>query len=210
MRLDYTAEQEQLRDEIRATMEQVMTPERQAAVRQRMEGGPAVRDCVRALAAADLLGVGWPKEFGGRGFSAIEQFIFAEEARRVNAPIPLVTLNTVGPTLPHYGTDEQKKTFLPAILEGTVEFAIGYSEPSAGSDLASLTTSAVRDGPGENADYIINGQKMFTSGAAYADYIWLAVRTDPTVKKHRGISIFIVPTSSPGFSFKPLHTLPGI
>jgi alkylation response protein AidB-like acyl-CoA dehydrogenase len=128
----------------------------------------------------------------------------------VNAPIPLVTLNTVGPTLAHYGTDVQKKTFLPAILDGTVEFAIGYSEPSAGSDLASLTTSAVRDGFGENADYIINGQKMFTSGAAYADYIWLAVRTDPTVKKHRGISIFIVPTSSPGFSFKPLHTMPGI
>src|ERR1700755_1848823 len=187
-------------------MEQVMTPERQAAVGERMEGGPAVRDCVRALAAADLLGVGWPKEFGGRGFSAIEQFIFAEEARRVNAPIPLVTLNTVGPTLMVYGTDEQKNKFLPAILDGTVEFAIGYSEPSAGSDLASLRTAAVRDGD----DYIINGAKMFTSGAAYADYIWLATRTDPTAKKHKGISIFIVPTSSPGFSWKPLHTMPGV
>jgi alkylation response protein AidB-like acyl-CoA dehydrogenase len=206
VRLDYTPEQEQLRDEIRATMEQVMTPERQAAVSERMEGGPAVRDCVRALAAADLLGVGWPKEFGGRGFSAIEQFIFAEEARRVNAPIPLVTLNTVGPTLMHYGTEEQKRTFLPAILEGSVEFAIGYSEPGAGSDLASLRTNAVRDGD----DYVINGQKMFTSGAAYADYIWLAARTDPNVKKHKGISIFIVPTSSPGFSWQPLHTMPGV
>ncbi len=184
MRLDYTPEQEQLRDEIRATMEQVMTPERQAAVSERMEGGPAVRECVRALAAADLLGVGWPKEFGGRGFSAIEQFIFAEEARRVNAPIPLVTLNTVGPTLMHYGTEEQKQTFLPAILDGSVEFAIGYSEPEAGSDLASLRTTAVRDGD----DYVINGQKMFTSGAAYADYIWLAARTDPNAKKHKGIS----------------------
>ena len=86
-----------------------------------------------------------------------------------------------------------------------MEFAIGYSEPSAGSDLASLRTTAVRDGD----DYIINGAKMFTSGAAYADYIWLAARTDPTVKKHKGISIFIVPTSSPGFSWKPLHTMPG-
>src|SRR6201990_1959635 len=187
-------------------MEQVMTPERQAAVGERMEGGPAVRDCVRALAAADLLGVGWPKEFGGRGFSAIEQFIFAEEARRVNAPIPLVTLNTVGPPLMQFGTEEQKHTFLPAILDGTVEFAIGYSEPAAGSDLASLRTTAVRDGD----DYIINGQKMFTSGAAYADYVWLAARTDPTAKKHKGISIFIVPTSSPGFSWKPLHTMPGV
>src|SRR5271154_3195455 len=206
MRLDYPPEQEQLRDEIRATMEEVMTPERQAAVSERMEGGVAVRDCVRALAAADLLGVGWPKEFGGRGFSAIEQFIFAEEARRVNAPIPLVTLNTVGPTLMHYGTEEQKRTFLPAILAGDIEFAIGYSEPGAGSDLASLRTNAVRDGD----DYIINGQKMFTSGAAYADYIWLAVRTDQNAKKHKGISILIVPTSSPGFSWQPLHTMPGI
>ena len=206
MRLDYTPEQVQLRDEIRATMEKVMTPERQAAVRERVEGGPAVRECVRALAAADLLGVGWPKEFGGRGFSAMEQFIFGEEARRVNAPIPLVTLNTVGPTLMHFGTEEQKQTILPAILDGSVEFAIGYSEPEAGSDLASLRTTVVRDGD----EYIINGQKMFTSGAAYADYIWLAARTDPTAKKHKGISIFIVPTSSPGFSWQPLHTMPGI
>jgi alkylation response protein AidB-like acyl-CoA dehydrogenase len=210
MRLDYTPEQLQLRDEIRATMEQVMTPERQAAVSERVEGGPAVRECVRALAAADLLGVGWPKEFGGRGFSAIEQFIFAEEARRVNAPIPLVTLNTVGPTLMHFGTDEQKQTFLPSILDGSIEFAIGYSEPEAGSDLASLRTTAVRDGSGPDAEYVINGQKMFTSGAAYADYIWLAARTDPNAKKHKGISIFIVPTSSPGFSWQPLRTMPGI
>ena len=210
MRLDYTPEQEKLRDEIRATMEQVMTAERQAAVSERMEGGPAVRDCVRALAAADLLGVGWPKEFGGRGFSAIEQFIFAEEARRVSAPIPLVTLNTVGPTLMHYGTEEQKRTFLPAILDGSVEFAIGYSEPGAGSDLASLRTNAVRVSDELREGWVINGQKMFTSGAAYADYIWLAARTDPNVKKHKGISIFIVPTSSPGFSWHPLHTMPGV
>jgi alkylation response protein AidB-like acyl-CoA dehydrogenase len=210
VRLDYTAEQVQLRDEIRETMEQVMTPERQAAVSERMEGGPAVRDCVRALAAADLLGVGWPKEFGGRGFSAIEQFIFAEEARRVNAPIPLVTLNTVGPTLMHYGTEEQKQTFLPAILEGSVEFAIGYSEPGAGSDLASLRTNAIRVSDDSGEGWVINGQKMFTSGAAYADYIWLAARTDANVKKHKGISIFIVPTSSPGFSWQPLHTMPGV
>jgi 3-oxocholest-4-en-26-oyl-CoA dehydrogenase alpha subunit len=206
MQLEYTPEQEQLRAEIRATLEQVMTPERSAAISQRIEGGPEVRDCVRAMAAANLLGVGWPKEFGGQGFSAIEQFIFAEEARRVNAPIPLVTLNTVGPTLMQFGTEEQKQTFLPAILDGSVEFAIGYSEPGAGSDLASLRTTAVRDGD----DYVINGQKMFTSGAAYADYIWLAARTDPNAKKHKGISIFIVPTSSPGFSWQPLHTMPGI
>ncbi|RUP01661.1 MAG: acyl-CoA dehydrogenase [Mycobacterium sp.] len=206
MHLEYTPEQEQLRAEIRATLEQVMTPERLAAIGENIEGGLAVRDTVRALAQAGLLGVGWPKEYGGRGFSAIEQFIFSEEARRVGAPIPLVTLNTVGPTLMQQGTEEQKQRFLPAILDGSVEFAIGYSEPGAGSDLASIRTTAVRDGD----EYVINGQKMFTSGAAYADYIWLAVRTDPNVKKHKGISILIVPTSSPGFSWQPLHTMPGI
>ena len=205
MYLEYTPEQQQLRAEMRATLEQVMTPERSAAINEGLEG-PQVRDCIRALAAAGLLGVGWPKEYGGRGFSAIEQYIFAEEARRVNAPIPLVTLNTVGPTLMQCGTEEQKQKFLPAILDGSVEFAIGYSEPGAGSDLASLRTIAVRDGD----NYVVNGQKMFTSGAAYADYIWLAARTDPEAKKHKGISIFIVPTSSPGFSWQPLHTMPGI
>jgi alkylation response protein AidB-like acyl-CoA dehydrogenase len=206
MHLEYTAEQQQLREQIRAKLESVMTPERSAAVSSREEGGPAIKECVRALAAANLLGVGWPKEFGGQGFSAIEQHIFFEEAKRVNAPIPLVTLNTVGPTLMRFGTDEQKQTFLPAILDGTVEFAIGYSEPSAGSDLAALRTTAVRHGD----EYVINGQKMFTSGAANADYVWLAARTDPEAKRHKGISLFIVPTSAPGFSYRPLHTMPGI
>ncbi|CDO90079.1 acyl-CoA dehydrogenase [Mycobacterium triplex] len=206
MQLEYTAEQEELRAEIRDTLERVMTPERTEAIKDRIEGGPAVRECVRALAAAGLLGVGWPKEYGGRGFSALEQFIFAEEARRVDAPIPLVTLGTVGPTLMQCGTEEQKQKFLPSILDGSVEFAIGYSEPGAGSDLASIRTTAVRDGD----DYVINGQKMFTSGAAYADYIWLAARTDPNAKKHKGISILIVPTSAPGFSWQPLHTMPGV
>lgn len=206
MHLDFTPEQQQLRKEIRASLEAVMTPERIAAVTDRMEGGPELKECLHALGAANLLGVGWPKEYGGRGFSALEQFIFFEEAQRVNAPIPLVTLNTVGPTLMVYGTEVQKQQFLPAILDGTVEFAIGYSEPGAGSDLASLRTTAVRDGD----NYVINGQKMFTSGAAYADYIWLAARTDPTAKKHKGISIFIVPTASPGFSWKPLNTMPGV
>ena len=206
MDLEYTPEQERLRAEMRATLAEVMTPERVASVSEQMEGGTATRDCIRALAAANLLGVGWPKEYGGQGFSAIEQFIFSEEARRANAPIPLVTLNTVGPTLMQCGTEEQKQKFLPAILDGTVEFAIGYSEPGAGSDLASVRTVAVRDGD----DYVINGQKMFTSGAAYADYIWLAVRTDPDAKKHKGISILIVPTSSPGFSCRPLHTMPDV
>jgi 3-oxocholest-4-en-26-oyl-CoA dehydrogenase alpha subunit len=204
--LEYTPEQEELRARIRADLEAVMTPERIAAIGDVMEGGPAIKECVKALGAANLLGVGWPKEYGGHGFTAMEQFIFFEEARRVNAPLPIVTLNTVGPTLAQHGTEAQKNEFLPGILKGTVEFAIGYSEPDSGSDLASLRTTAVRDGD----DYVINGQKMFTSGAASADYIWLAARTDPTAKKHKGISLFIVPTSAPGFSWRPLHTMPGV
>lgn len=206
MYLDYTLEQQELRTKIRAQLESVMTPERVAAVSRRNEDGPAVKECVRALAAANLLGVGWPEEYGGHGFSAIEQHIFFEEAKRLSAPIPLVTLNTVGPTLMQFGTEEQKQEYLPAILNGTVEFAIGYSEPSAGSDLASLKTTAVRDGD----EYVINGQKMYTSGAGGADYVWLAARTDPDAKPHKGISLFIVPTSAAGFSHTPLHTMTGI
>ncbi|ORB29207.1 acyl-CoA dehydrogenase family protein [Mycolicibacterium parafortuitum] len=206
MDFDYTPEQEQLRKEFRERLEAVMTPERRAAVAGLMEGGAAMTECRKALGEAGLLGVAWPVEFGGRGLTALEQYIFNEEARRVNAPLPMITLNTVGPTLIEYGTEEQKQKFLPAILKGRVDFAIGYSEPGAGSDLASLRTTAVRDGN----EFVINGSKMFTSGAEFADYVWLAARTDPEAKKHKGITVFIVPTDSPGFSWKPLHTMPGV
>lgn len=206
MDFDYTPEQERLRAEFRERLEAVMAPERRAAVSGLMEGGAAMAECRRALGEAGLLGVAWPVEYGGRGLTALEQYIFSEEARRAHAPLPMITLNTVGPTLIQYGTEEQKQKFLPAILKGTVDFAIGYSEPGAGSDLASLRTTAVRDGN----EFVINGSKMFTSGAEFADYIWLAARTDPEAKKHKGITVFIVPTDSPGFSWKPLHTMPGV
>ncbi len=206
MDFDYTPEQERLRAGFRERLEAVMTPERRAAVAGLTEGGAAMSECRRALGSAGLLGVAWPVEYGGSGLTALEQYIFSEEARRVHAPLPFVTLNTVGPTLIQYGTEEQKNKFLPAILRGEVDFAIGYSEPGAGSDLASLRTTAVRDGN----EFVINGSKMFTSGAEFADYIWLAARTDPEAKKHKGITVFIVPTDSPGFSWKPLHTMPGV
>lgn len=206
MDFDYTPEQERLRKDYRERLEAVMTPERRAAVVGKMEGGAAVVEARQALGEAGLLGVAWPVEYGGSGLTALEQYIFAEEARRVHAPLPFVTLNTVGPTLIQYGTEEQKQKFLPAILNGTVDFAIGYSEPGAGSDLASLRTTAVRDGD----EFVINGSKMFTSGAEFADYIWLAARTDPEAKKHKGITVFMVPTDSPGYSWKPLNTMPGV
>ena len=206
MDFDYTPEQEQLRKDYRSRLEAVMTPERRVAVAGLMEGGEAMSECRRALGEAGLLGVAWPVEYGGSGLTALEQYIFSEEARRVSAPLPMITLNTVGPTLIQFGTDEQKQKFLPAILKGDVDFAIGYSEPGAGSDLASLRTTAVRDGD----EFVINGSKMFTSGAEFADYIWLAARTDPEAKKHKGITVFMVPTDSPGFSWKPLDTMPGV
>jgi alkylation response protein AidB-like acyl-CoA dehydrogenase len=206
MNFAFTPEQQALRAEISTALQQLMTPDIVAELEGDPEMGPAYRACIRRLGAAGWLGVGWPKEYGGRGFSALEQHIFFEEAKRLGVPIPLVTLNTVGPTLMAFGSEAQRKQFLPAILAGEVDFAIGYSEPSAGSDLASLRTTAVRDGD----EYVINGSKMFTSGAAGADYIWLAARTDPDVKKHKGISIFIVPTSAPGFSWQPLRTMPGV
>jgi alkylation response protein AidB-like acyl-CoA dehydrogenase len=169
------------------------------------EGGPVFRRLVRQMGADGWLGVGWPKEFGGQGRPATDQFIFFDEVQRAAAPFPFVTLNTVGPTLMAFGSDEQKATFLPGIVRGEINFAIGYTEPDAGTDLASLKTRAVRDGD----EYVINGNKVFTSGADQADYIWLAARTDTEAPKHRGISILLVPTSSPGFSATPIVTVGG-
>ena len=135
----------------------------------------------------------------------MEQQIFADEAARADVPLPAVTLQTVGPTLQEHGTPWQQDFFLPRILAGEVHFAIGYTEPEAGTDLASLRTRAVRDGQ----EYVVDGQKIFTTGAHAADYIWLACRTDPDAPKHRGISILIVDTTDPGFSWTPIITHDG-
>ncbi|MFJ8012040.1 acyl-CoA dehydrogenase family protein [Streptomyces sp. NPDC096339] len=164
------------------------------------------RALLRRIGADDLLGLGWPVEFGGQGRGPDEQFVFFDEAYRAGAPVSMVTLNTVGPTLMKYGTQEQKEYFLPRILKGEIVFAIGYSEPEAGTDLASLRTRAVRDG----GDWVIDGQKIFTSNAQNADWIWLACRTDPEAPKHKGISIILVPTDDPGFSWTPIETVGGL
>ncbi|MFF4642205.1 acyl-CoA dehydrogenase family protein [Streptomyces sp. NPDC001389] len=166
----------------------------------------AQRALLRRIGADGLLGLGWPVEYGGRGRGPDEQFVFFDEAYRAGAPVSMVTLNTVGPTLMKYGTPEQKDYFLPRILRGETVFAIGYSEPEAGTDLAALRTRAVRDGD----DWVIDGQKIFTSNAQNADWIWLACRTDPQAPKHQGISIILVPTDSPGFSWTPIDTVGGL
>ena len=151
------------------------------------------------------MGVGWPKEYGGHGLGEVEQTIFANEAQRADVHLPAVTLQTVGPTLIRYGTERQKDLFLKRILAGDVHFAIGYSEPDAGTDLASLRTTARRDGD----HYVVNGQKLWTTGGHQADYLWLACRTDPDAPKHQGISILIVDTSDPGYSWTPIITADG-
>ncbi|WP_203335664.1 acyl-CoA dehydrogenase [Nocardioides limicola] len=171
--------------------------------------GPAYKQMVRQMGKDGQMGVGWPVQYGGQGFGEVEQTIFANEAQRADVHLPSVTLQTVGPTLQVHGTEEQKERFLGPILAGEVHFAIGYSEPDAGTDLASLRTSArlVQDPDGDY--YLVNGQKMWTTGGHAADYVWLAVRTDPEAPKHRGISILIVDTTDPGFSSTPIITCDG-
>ncbi|MGW4328585.1 acyl-CoA dehydrogenase family protein [Nocardia sp. NPDC004573] len=205
MFIDLTIEQRRLRDELRSYFADLVTPDEEAEMAVNRHGD-AYRAVVRRMGRDGWLGVGWPKEYGGQGFGPVEQQIFFNEAVRADVPLPLVTLLTVGPTLQQFGTDEQKQRFLPGILAGDIHFAIGYSEPEAGTDLAALRTSAVRD---ESGDWIVNGQKIFTTGAHEADFIWLACRTGSTESRHRGITILIVDTTDPGYSWTPIITCDG-
>jgi alkylation response protein AidB-like acyl-CoA dehydrogenase len=207
VRIDYTPEQRALAAELREYFAELMTPERRESLRAGDEYGDGVayKEIVRQLGKDGWLALGWPKEYGGQGRPMLDQLIFTDEAAVAGVPVPFLTVNTVGPTIMRYGTDEQKAFYLPKIAAGELHFSIGYSEPEAGTDLASLRTRAVRDGD----EYVVTGQKMWTSLIEYADYVWLAVRTDPDAKKHRGLSILIVPTSSEGFSWTKVRTVAG-
>jgi len=207
MHLDFTAEQQALRKEIREYYQRLFTPELRSAMDAEWDecGGPVFRKVVGRMGADGWLGIGWPKEFGGQGRTPLEQFIFWDETYRARAPLPVIAVNTIGPTLMQFGTEQQKAELLPKIIRGEMFFAIGYTEPDAGTDLASLKTRAVRDGD----EYVIDGQKLFTTHVHDAEYVWLAVRTDPEAPKHKGISIILVPTNSPGFSLTPIYTLGG-
>ncbi|TWS24202.1 acyl-CoA dehydrogenase [Tsukamurella sputi] len=202
--LALTTAQRALQAELRDYFSALMTPEERAEMLVQRHG-EAFRNVVRRMGLDDRLGVGWPIEYGGKGFGPIEQYLFANEASRADVQLPSVTLQTVGPTLQAFGTEEQKAKFLPKILSGEVHFAIGYTEPEAGTDLASLRTTAVRDGD----HYVVNGQKIFTTGGHDADYVWIAVRTDPEAPKHKGISILILDTTDPGYSWTPIITADG-
>ncbi|MGP0032092.1 MAG: acyl-CoA dehydrogenase family protein [Acidimicrobiales bacterium] len=200
MDLELTAEQLELKDELRHYFVRLVED-----VEGSKGGEPTYTHYIRRMGADGWLGLGWPVEYGGQARGPIEQMIFVEESHWAGVPLPLLTLNSVGPTLMALGTDEQKRRILPGILRGEVHFAIGYTEPSAGTDLASLQTRAVRDGD----EYVIDGQKIYTSAIQYADYVWLAARTDPGAPKHKGLSVFIVPVDTPGFSWTPLATIGG-
>jgi alkylation response protein AidB-like acyl-CoA dehydrogenase len=215
MHLSYTPGQERLRQQLRAYFAGLMTPERRAALATAdgdYGNGDAYRQIVRQLGEDGWLALSWPEEYGGRGASMLDQLIFTDEAAIAGAPVPFLTINTVGPTIMRFGTAEQKARYLPRIAAGETHFSIGYSEPEAGTDLAALRTRAVRvkgDGEAGGDCYVINGQKMWTSLIQHADYVWLACRTDPEAPRHKGLSILIVPTSAPGFSWTPVRTVAG-
>ena len=203
MYIGYDEDQEALRSELRAYYDRLLTPELRAGLHEGRGVGPTLRAAVRQMGQDGWLGIGWPKEYGGQGRSHIEQFIFFDESMRAGAPVPMLTINTVAPSIMKFGSDEQKAFYLPKILAGEIHFCIGYTEPDAGTDLAALKTRAVRDGD----DYVINGQKVYTSLASDADYIWLAARTDVDAPKHKGISLFIVPIGTPGVRVDPMDLM---
>lgn len=203
MYIGYDDEQKALREELRAYYDKLLTPDVRVALREGHGTGEAMRSIVRQMGEDGWLGIGWPTEYGGQGRSAIEQFIFFDESMRAGAPVPMLTVNTVGPTIYKHGSQEHKDYFLPKILRGEIHFCIGYTEPNAGTDLAALQTRAVADGD----DFVINGQKVFTSLASDADWIWLATRTDPDAPKHGGLSMFLVDMKTPGIKVEPMDLL---
>lgn len=204
MDLGDTPEQAAFRREVVDYFEGLLTPDvREALDSAESSADGGYRDVIRRIGGDGWLNVSWPVEFGGRGLSPKENFIFFDETQRLGVTLPHLTTNSVGPTIMRFGTEEQKSRFLPGIAKGDIHFSIGYSEAEAGTDLASLRTTAVRQGD----RYIINGQKMWTSLIHHADYVWLAVRTDTEAPKTKGISIIIVPTDAPGFSWTPVPVL---
>ena len=200
MHISYTPEQEELRQQLREYFAVLMTPERRAGLAHadgEYGDGVTYKEVVRQLGRDGWLALGWPAEYGGQGRSVLDQLIFTDEAAIAGVPVPFLTINTVGPTIMRFGTPAQKDRFLPRIAAGELHFSIGYSEPGAGTDLASLRTRAVRDGD----SHVINGQKMWTSLIQYADYVWLACRTDPDAPRHKGCRSLLsrpTPTASPG------------
>ncbi len=201
MHIAYTPEERALQAEIAAYLAEVVTPDMVKAFSSANFSRELYREVLVRIGRDGWLSRGWPVEHGGRSGSAVEQYIFFNEARKASVPLPYLTINSVAPAIMRFGTPDQQRRLLPSIAGGRTVFGIGYSEPDAGTDLAALATAAVRNGD----DYVVNGQKIWTSLAHLADYIWLAVRTSPD--KHAGITMLIVPTDTPGFSITPIQTM---
>lgn len=210
MRLTLDVQQLELRQKLREKFTDLMSEDLRQGLRDVDTHGEVRKKIIRLLGREGLLGIGWPTEYGGQGKGPAEQFIFYDEATRAGVPLPLVALNTVGPTLMKYGTADQKNEILPDILSGRIDVAVGYSESSAGTDLASLRTEAVRTCDSELGDcFVVNGSKLWTSNGDTADWIWLAARTDKVADKHKGLSILLVPTKDEGFSATRIDILRG-
>jgi alkylation response protein AidB-like acyl-CoA dehydrogenase len=209
MRFTFTDEQQAFRDEVCTFLRQELTPEVVARHRDPSEAtGYAWDFCLafrKRLAERGYLGLSWPPDYGGAGKDMISQLILAEEMEYHRAPGLDGTITYIPPAIMAYGSEDQKRTLLPRIAAGELTFFLGYSEPGAGSDLASLRTRAVADGDA----FVISGDKAFSSEAQHADYGWVAVRTDPEAPKHRGISLFIVSMQSPGISMGGFTTISG-
>lgn len=210
MNFEFTAEEQRFITDVRQFLAQealgpdaadVMAPNRESDAM--LADTPARKRFCRRLAERGFLGMSWPKEYGGQGKSGIYEYLLNEELARVGAPLIGKGVGCIGQTLIRHGSPRLKQQFLPRILKAEVEFALGYSEPSAGSDLAALKLRATRDGAG----WLLNGQKMFTTSAHFADWYWLAARTDPGAPKHHGISLFLLPIRQTGITIQPIQTL---
>ena len=211
MNFNFTKEEEQFIDEVKifiaeekkkSNADVVFAPNREADAQTKIDS-PERRDFMKILASKGYLGMSWPKEYGGQEKPGIYDYILNEELCRVGAPSPGKGVGSIGQTIIHHGSNKIKDEFLPKILAGEIDFALGYSEPGAGSDLASLQLKAER----KEGGWLINGQKIWTSSAHVADWYWLAARTDTEAPKHRGISVFLVKMDNPGIEVHPIETV---
>jgi|TARA_B100001142_G_scaffold102494_1_gene104621 alkylation response protein AidB-like acyl-CoA dehydrogenase len=211
MNFNFTKEEEQFIDDVKSFIDEerkkpnaddVFAPNREADAQTKIDS-PARRDFMKILSSKGYLGMSWPKEYGGQEKPGIYDYILNEELCRVGAPSPGKGVGSIGQTIIHHGSKKIKDEFLPQILAGEIDFALGYSEPGAGSDLASLQLKAEKKKDG----WLINGQKIWTSSAHVADWYWLAARTDPEAPKHKGISVFLVKMDNPGIEVHPIETV---
>lgn len=202
----FTPEQEAWRQEVREFLREAVTPQLKADIQEM--GPPEVwgeesKKFIKKLGEKGWLAANWPKEYGGAGKSTVDYYILLEELAYVAAPTTQLTVTSVGPTIMRVGTEQQKEKWLLPMARGEVNTCIGYSEPNAGTDLASLQIRGVLDGD----QWVINGQKIWTTDAHRATHVWLATRTDPNVPKHKGVSLIIVPIDDPGITIRPLYTM---